>query len=61
MATNNITVLPTLVENKDIIKYYKNGTQYSVKVLGNDGKAVGAGENVTFSTLDKLMHQVLLN
>ena len=49
MATNNITVLPTLVENKDIIKYYKNGTQYSVKVLGNDGKAVGAGENVTFN------------
>ena len=48
-AANNITVLPTIVENNDIIKYYKNGTQYTVKVLGADGKAVGAGENVTFN------------
>jgi predicted outer membrane repeat protein len=49
MQANNITVLPTVVDNKDIIKYYRNGTQYSVKVLGSDGKAVGAGENVTFN------------
>ena len=49
MVTNNITVLPTLVDNKDIIKYYKNGTQYTVNVLDATGKAVGAGENVTFN------------
>jgi plastocyanin len=46
---NNITVLATIVENKDITKFYKNGTQYTVKVLGADGKAVGEGENVTFN------------
>ena len=49
MAANNITVLSTIAENKDITKYYKNGTQYSVQILGDDGKAVGAGENVTFN------------
>ena len=49
MHANNITVLPNIVDNKDIIKYYKNGTQYSVKLLGDDGKAVGAGEKVTFN------------
>ena len=49
MAANNITVLSRLVENKDITKYYKNGTQYTVKVLGADGKAVGAGVTVKFN------------
>ena len=48
-ATNNITVLPTIVENRDITKYYKNATQYTVKVLGADGKPVGANETVTFN------------
>ncbi|WP_295611982.1 Ig-like domain repeat protein [uncultured Methanobrevibacter sp.] len=48
-AANNIIVLPTLVENKDITKYYKNSTQYSVKVIGADGKAVGAGVTVKFN------------
>jgi hypothetical protein len=48
-AANNITVLATIVENKDITKYYKNATQYTLKVLGADGKPVGAGENVTFN------------
>ena len=49
MAANNITVLSTIVENKDITKYYKNATQYTLKVLGADGKAVGAGETVKFN------------
>ena len=48
-AANNITVLPLFTENRDITKYYKNGTQYTVKVLGDDGNPVGAGENVTFN------------
>ena len=47
--TTNITVLSTVTGNKDITKYYKNDTQYSVKILGADGKAVGAGEIVTFN------------
>ena len=49
MSSNNITVLPRLIENKDITKYFRNGTQYTVKVIGDDGNPVGAGENVTFN------------
>ena len=32
-SSNNITVLSKLVENKDLIKYYRNASKYSVKVL----------------------------
>ena len=49
MAANNITVLSRITENADLVKYYRNASQYTVKVLGDDGKAVGAGENVTFN------------
>ncbi|MCR5026257.1 MAG: DUF3344 domain-containing protein [Methanobrevibacter sp.] len=48
-CANNITVLSKIIENKDITKYYKNGTQYTVKLVGDDGKAVDAGEVVTFN------------
>ncbi len=48
-TANNITVLSLLTENKDITKYYRNATQYTVKVLGADGKAVGAGVTVKFN------------
>jgi len=48
-AANKITVIPKLIENRDITKYYRNGTQYTVKVIGDDGKAVGAGVTVTFN------------
>ena len=48
-TANNITVLPLFTENRDVTKYYRNGTQYTVKVLGDDGNPVGAGENVTFN------------
>jgi ribosomal protein L30E len=49
LYATKITVLPSVVENKDITKYYKNATQYTVKVLGADGKVVGAGETVKFN------------
>ena len=48
-SSNNITILSKFSENNDIIKYYRNDSQYTVKLIGNDGKAVGAGENVTFN------------
>ena len=48
-AANNVTVISRLIENKDITKYYRNGTQYTVKVIDDTGKAVGAGETVTFN------------
>ena len=46
---NLITVLPKLIENRDITKYYRNATQYTVKVLDDNGKVAGAGENVSFN------------
>ncbi len=49
MLANKITVISTIVENRDITKYYRNATQYTVKLLGADGNPVGAGENVTFN------------
>ena len=48
-AANNITIIARLIENKDITKYYRNATQYTVKVIGDDGNPVGAGETVTFN------------
>ena len=48
-AANNITVLSKLVENRNIVKYFKNATQYTVKVLGDNGKPVGAGVDVKFN------------
>ena len=47
--SNNITVLPSIVENHDLTKYYKNGSQYWVKILNDDGTAVGAGVSVSFN------------
>jgi len=48
-AANNITVLSTVVENRGIVKYYRNATQYTVKVLGADGNPVGEGKLVSFN------------
>jgi co-chaperonin GroES (HSP10) len=48
-CANNVTVLPRIVDNHDITKFYKNGTQYTVKLIGDDGNPVGAGEVVTFN------------
>ena len=48
-TANNITVLSRITETKDITKYYRNGTQYTAKIIGDDGKAVGAGETVRFN------------
>ena len=48
-AANNITIISRLIENRDITKYYRNETQYTVKVIGDDGNPVGAGESVTFN------------
>lgn len=47
--SNTVTVLPSITDNKDITKYYRNATQYSVRLWGYDGKPVGAGEIVTFN------------
>ena len=46
---NVITVLSLLTENQDLVKYFKNGSSYTVKVIKQDGIVAGAGEKVTFN------------
>uniref|UniRef100_UPI00388D2F78 hypothetical protein n=1 Tax=Methanobrevibacter sp. TaxID=66852 RepID=UPI00388D2F78 len=48
MHANNITVLP-LIQSNDLVKYFKNESQFVVTIFGEDGNPVGAGENVTFN------------
>ena len=48
-SANNIIVIPKIIENNDVTKYYRNATQYTVKLIGDDGKAVGKGEVVRFN------------
>ena len=48
-AANNITVLSSIVNNTDLTKYYRNDSQYVVKIVDGAGNPVGAGENVTFN------------
>ena len=43
----NITVLPN-IETQNLVKYYKNGTQFVVKVLNKDGSPA-TGTNITFN------------
>lgn len=44
----NITVKALICENSDIVKYYKNTTQYTAKVYNKDGR-LAIGKNVTFN------------
>ncbi|MBR0271294.1 MAG: Ig-like domain repeat protein [Methanobrevibacter sp.] len=46
--SNNIKVLPILVDGHDLTKYYRNDSVYSIRVLDDRGNPV-AGENVTFN------------
>ena len=48
-GANNIRVIPKIVENNDLTKYYRNASQYTVKIIGDDGKAVGKGVEVKFN------------
>ena len=48
-AANNIEVISKIVENNDLTKYYRNASQYTVKIIGDDGKAVGKGIDVKFN------------
>ena len=47
-VTNTITVLPRL-EGNDLTKYFRNASQYRVKVLDDNGNPAKAGEIVTFN------------
>ena len=47
-AANNITVLSKVFNNKDLLKFYQNDSQFVVQVRGDDGNIVTSG-NVTFN------------
>ena len=49
MHSNVVTVLPNIVENHDLTKYYKNASQYVIRLLDDRGKPVGAGVSVEFN------------
>ena len=49
MRTNNVTVISLIVENYDITKYFRNGTQFVARIVAADGSYAGAGEKVTFN------------
>ena len=45
---DDINIFKVLTGNKNIKMYYDGGNTYSVRVYGDDGKPVSAGEKVTF-------------
>ena len=47
--SNNITIIPRIVENYDMVKVYKTTDKFSVRVIGDDANPVGAGEKVEFN------------
>lgn len=49
VISNNITILPTIINNRDVVKYYRNATKYHVTLLEKNGSPVGQGHNVVFN------------
>ena len=47
--TNTITVKTNIIEHKDLTKYYKNDSQYRIRILADDGSIAKAGVKVTFN------------
>lgn len=48
VAQNTIFIFQNIMENKNLVKYYKGSEVYKVRAYGNNGKPVGAGQIVTF-------------
>ncbi len=46
---NIITVLPSIVENYDLTKYYKNESKFTFKLLDDQGNPVGEGVSATIN------------
>ncbi|MBQ9026269.1 MAG: Ig-like domain repeat protein, partial [Methanobrevibacter sp.] len=49
VKTNNIVVLSRFAEDADLVKYYRNDSQYVLKLLDDDGNPAKAGEIVTYN------------
>ena len=49
MYSNVVTVLSNIAENHDLTKYYKNASQYVIRLLDDKGNPVSAGISVEFN------------
>ena len=49
VRANNVTVISRITDNHDLVKYFRNDSQYCVTLLDDYGNPVGAGVNVTFN------------
>ena len=47
--SNLVKVLPRIVENYDLVKRYRNASQYVVRIIGDDALPVGEGVGVEFN------------
>ena len=48
-CSSNITVLPRIVENEDLVKVYRDPSKFTVRVIGDDGAPVSEGVSVSFN------------
>ena len=46
--SNTVTILPNIVENKDLVKYYRNGSQFTFKLLDDKGNPA-AGQKASIN------------
>ena len=49
VCAHNVTVISRITDNNDLVKYFRNSSQYCVTLLDDYGNPVGAGVNVTFN------------
>lgn len=49
MHSNNIFISVSIVENNDLTKYYRNASQYSVRLMDDNGNPVGKGVSALFN------------
>ena len=56
----NVVVKPLITENYDLTKYYKNASQFTVKVYNKDG-SLANGKNVTFNVNGVLYYRQAVN
>ncbi|MBR0369658.1 MAG: adhesin [Methanobrevibacter sp.] len=47
--SNNITILSQIINNNDVVKYYRNATKYSVTILEKNGETAESGHEVEFN------------
>ena len=55
---STLNIVPRLANNTDIVMDFRDGTKYAVRVMGDDGKPVGAGELVVI-TANNVPYKVL--